>query len=357
MTPREKQIIELLKINPTISQQEIAQELNITRSGVSSHINNLFNQGFILGRGYILREEEYIAIVGGCNMDIIGYSFDSLKNRDSNPGIIKYSSGGVARNICENIARLEVNTTFLSVLGEDDAGKKIYDELNSLNVDTSKMLMSKGVTPHYLAVLDDNKDMTVAISDMELLKKLDKEYILKNKIILENAKFVVLDTNLDIETLDFIYKNVNAKYLIDGVSTKKVLKLKNILDKIHFLKVNIYEAIALAECDNNDNFDIEEIGKILINKGLNSIVITLGEKGAYYFDKDNIIFKKAKPLKVVNASGAGDAFMAGYIYGIFNDYDINKRLDIAQAMSRIALKSDSSSSDEINLKNLEDELK
>ena len=125
MTPREKEIINLLKKNPGISQQEIADELKITRSGVSTHINNLMTSGYILGRGYILREDSYVAVLGGCNMDITGYSFDNLKGRDSNPGKIEYSSGGVGRNICENLARLDVNTTFLSVLGKDDAGKNI----------------------------------------------------------------------------------------------------------------------------------------------------------------------------------------------------------------------------------------
>lgn len=352
MTPREKEIIDLLKANPTISQQEIAEKLNITRSGVSAHINNLFNQGFIIGRGYILREDDYIAVVGGCNMDIVGSSFNKIKERDSNPGKITYSSGGVARNICENLSKLKINTTFLSVLGEDDAGAKIFEELNALNVDTSKILFEKGDTPHYLAVLDDEKDMRVAISDMKLLKKIDKEYILKNKTLLENAKYVVVDTNLEEEALNVLH-NIKAKFLVDGVSTVKVLKLKNILDKIYFLKVNIYEAKALAKIESEN---IEEIGKSLINRGLNSLVITAGSKGSYYFDKDNFVFKKTKPIKVVNASGAGDAFMAGYVYGLINDFDINKRLKIAEAIARIALKSESTSSDEINLKNLEDEL-
>jgi pseudouridine kinase len=353
LTPREKEIIDLIKSNPMISQQEIAEKLNITRSGVSTHINNLSNQGFIIGRGYILREDEYVAILGGCNMDIVGSSFNKLKDKDSNPGRITYSSGGVARNICENLSRLEVNTTFLSVLGEDDAGVKIFEELNALNVDTSKILFENGDTPHYLAVLDDEKDMRVAISDMELLKKIDKDYILKNKTILENAKYVVVDTNLEKETLEVIYKNVDAKLLIDGVSTVKALKLKDILDGIYFLKLNIYEAKALADVESDN---LEEIGKNLISKGLHSLVITAGEKGSYYFDKDNFIIKESRPIEVVNASGAGDAFMAGYVYGLFNEYDIKDRLSVADAMARIALKSESTSSEEINLKNLEDEL-
>jgi len=353
MTPREKEIINLLKSNPTISQQEIAKVLNITRSGVSAHINNLVSAGYILGRGYILREDNYITIIGGCNMDIIGKTYDKLIDRDSNPGKIEYSSGGVARNICENLARLGVNTTFLSVLGRDDAGKNIISELNSINVDTSKILITDGITPHYLAILDETKDMYVAVSDMELLKKLDEDYFEKNRGIIENSDFVIMDTNLEKSFIEYAVKNVKTKFLIDAVSTAKAAKLKDVLDKIYFLKVNIYEAKTLSGIESDD---IKEIGKELINKGVETLVITAGERGSYYFEKDFMTIRKSRPIEVVNASGAGDAFMAGYAYGLYNDLDIEERLKTADGAARIALKSMDSTSKDMNENNLKGEM-
>ncbi len=353
MTPREKEIINLLKKNPRISQQEIADELDITRSGVSTHINNLMTSGYILGRGYILREDSYVAVLGGSNMDITGYSFDNLKSRDSNPGKIKYSSGGVGRNICENLARLDVNTTFLSVLGKDDAGKNILDELNRINVDSSKILLADGITPHYLAILDETKDMYIAISDMDLLKNIDREYIDKNKRIIENSEFTIMDTNLQEETLDYVLKNLKGRFLIDGVSTKKVMKIKNLLDKIHFLKVNLYEAQALTGLETEN---IDRLGEYLIAKGLNSLVITAGENGAFYFEKDFKMMRKPKEVEIVNASGAGDAFMAGYAYGLYNNLDIDKRMKAAEAAARITLKSADSCSKHMNENNLKGEI-
>lgn len=353
MTPREKEIINLLKKDPKMSQQEIADELNITRSGVSTHINNLMTSGHILGRGYILRENSYVTILGGCNMDITGSTYDNLKERDSNPGRIEYSSGGVGRNICENLARLSVNTSLLSVVGRDDAGKNILDELNRINVDSSKILISEGITPHYLAILDETRDMYVAISDMDLIKKIDKDYVEKNRKIIENSEFTIMDTNLQEETIDYVLKNIKAKFLVDGVSTKKVVKIKNLLDKIYFLKVNIYEAQALSDLDSDD---IDKLGEDLINKGLTSLVITCGNKGFYYFEKDLKIFKKAENIKVLSASGAGDAFMAGYAYSLYNDFDIEKRLLSADAAARITLTSPDSCSKEMNENNLKGEI-
>ncbi|MEA4820923.1 MAG: PfkB family carbohydrate kinase, partial [Erysipelotrichales bacterium] len=57
-----------------------------------------------------------IYVIGGANIDIQGTPFEKLKYKDSNPGIISYSFGGVARNVAENLARLGDNVNFISVL-------------------------------------------------------------------------------------------------------------------------------------------------------------------------------------------------------------------------------------------------
>lgn len=349
MTPREKEIIELLKENPRISQQEIAEKLNITRSGVSTHINNLVKRGYVLGRGYILREEDYVNVIGGANMDVVGKSFKKILIKDSNPGTIHFSSGGVGRNIAEDMARLSVPINFITIIGDDFSGELILQELKELSINIDNILKVRGRTPHYLAILNEENDMEIAISDMEILKYLDENFLQSKKQIIERAKFNVLDTNLTEKSLEYLFKNIDGKYLVDGVSTKKVIKIKDYLENIYFLKVNEYEAEILSDKSGS----VENIGRDLINKGLNSLCITMGNKGSYYFSRDREIYKKAKYVEVKSASGAGDAFMAGFATGLYNDYDVNTSLDMAIAASRIVLESESTSSDNLNIKNLE----
>lgn len=353
MTPREREIMTLLRENPQISQKEIAKRLNITRSGVAAHINNLVTSGYILGRGYILREEEYITVIGGANMDIVGTTINPLVPKDSNPGKIFYSSGGVGRNIAENLARLGMHITFLSALGEDDSGRRIQQELRDLGVDTSNILFGGGMTPHYLAVMDEEHDMAVAISDMELVERVDVNYLRERKKMIESSRYTVLDTNLSLPSLEYLFTHVKSNYLVDGVSTAKVTKLSKYLNNIAFLKVNIYEAQVLAETNSHDE---KHLGEILMDKGLRSLVITAGAKGAYYFDQKRQYFLPARPIDVATASGAGDAFMAGYVYGLNENMDVEERMKFATAASRIALMSTSTSSEEFQLNNIKGEL-
>ena len=62
MTQREKQILDLIAANPMISQQELADQLNITRSSVAVHISNLLKKGYIAGKGYVLRTGSYAVV-------------------------------------------------------------------------------------------------------------------------------------------------------------------------------------------------------------------------------------------------------------------------------------------------------
>ncbi len=71
MTAREEEILALIKKNPSISQNEMADLLNISRSSVATYISALSEKGYIEGRGYILGKRKKIMVVGGANADIL----------------------------------------------------------------------------------------------------------------------------------------------------------------------------------------------------------------------------------------------------------------------------------------------
>ena len=119
MTNREQEILEILRQNPLISQNDLADQLGITRSSIGVHITNLMKKGYILGKGYIVREDAYVCVIGGSNMDIQGFPSSKLIYQDSNVGEVKISLGGVGRNIAENLVRMGAHTKLISVVGDD----------------------------------------------------------------------------------------------------------------------------------------------------------------------------------------------------------------------------------------------
>ena len=125
MTQRERQILRWIEEDPMISQQELADKAGITRSSAAVHISNLMKKGHIAGRGYIVRTAPYAVVAGGVNMDIGGRSCEGLIPRDSNPGQVRMSLGGVGRNIAHNLALLGVEVRLLTAFGDDVSAQKL----------------------------------------------------------------------------------------------------------------------------------------------------------------------------------------------------------------------------------------
>ena len=117
MTQREQQILDWITEDPMISQEALAERAGITRSSVAVHISNLMKKGHIVGRGYILPAGGYVVVAGAVNVDIGGQSAGPLVGRDSNPGKVTVSMGGVGRNIAHNLRLLGVKVSLLTALG------------------------------------------------------------------------------------------------------------------------------------------------------------------------------------------------------------------------------------------------
>ena len=341
MTPREKEILELIKINPQISQEEIGKRLHITRSSVAVHINHLMNKGYILGRGYLLKNDPYIAILGGASVDLRGIPEDKLLLEESNPGQFLKAPGGVGRNIGHNLGLLGYPTTMITLLANDRLGQWLMEKGEEVRLSFQhSFIVEGGQTPTYLEILDESGEMVAAISDMKLLDDFRPEYVEKKREVLEHAELVIVDTNLPKETLEYLFHHIHAHFLVDGVSATKVLKLNHLLPKIHTLKCNQHEAEALVGKTFESEEDMKEGLTHLVQKGLTQVVVTCGKKGAYGYDGKTIIHRKAEEVQAKNATGAGDAFTAGFAYGMVKGWDLGQCLGFATGTSLVALESE-----------------
>ena len=140
ITERERQILRWIEDNPLISQQELAARAGIARSSVAVHISNLMKKGFIQGKGYLLQKNPYIVVVGGANMDISGRPDAPLVAQDSNPGKVRLSPGGVARNIAHNLALLGEDVKLITAFGDDPHANQLAEGCRRLGIDVNDTL-------------------------------------------------------------------------------------------------------------------------------------------------------------------------------------------------------------------------
>jgi pseudouridine kinase len=339
LTNREQEILKLISGNPMISQKELAEKLGITRSSAAVHIANLMKKGHILGKGYILREDRYACVVGGANVDIQGSPTGRLIPGDSNIGTVKISLGGVGRNIAENLTRLGVDTKLISVVGDDAHGQRILEEARLVGLDMRDTLVLPGAASSvYLCILDEKKDMAVAINSMEICDRMTADFIRSKKHVIENAAVCILDTNMPAEVLTYILNTCkDTVFFLDPVSSVKALKVRELIGRFHTIKPNRLEAEVLSGVAIHDEADLHKAAAVLHGKGVSQVVISLGSDGVFCSTPSQGFRIKAPDIRVVNATGAGDAFLAALAFGYLQDLDIKESAFLASAAAAIAL--------------------
>jgi len=287
-----------------------------------------------------------VVVVGAANLDIIGFSDNSLIPRDSNPGRVRFFPGGVGRNIAENLSRLNVPTSLITAVGGGFDGQYIEDSCKDSGICTSHILhMENTAVSAYLAILNPEGDMVMAISDTNSAASITPSMLRERKSLLNSAALIVADANIPGDSLQYLASTHRKKPLIvDPVSVSKAKKLKPILKSIHTLKMNRLEASALVGRQLKSTEDLRYAGIFFSEHGVKNIFITLGEDGVY--GKNSMNFKEEGIYRSditvpVNATGAGDAFTAGIVYAVLAEFPIESAFAHASAAARIALSCES----------------
>ena len=164
MSSSKDQLLALVESNPFISQQELADQLGLSRSAVAGHLAQLTKEGRILGRAYVLPQRQPIVCIGGTNLDRKLRGLGPLRMGSSNPATQHETAGGVARNIAENLARLGLPVHLLTAVGRDAAGQSLLAQLQALGVDCAGSLQAvDAATGSYTAVLDPQGELVLAL--------------------------------------------------------------------------------------------------------------------------------------------------------------------------------------------------
>ena len=344
MTKQESKILEIIKNNPTIEQAEIASLLNISRSTVAVHISSLIKQGYIAGKGYILGDDNdnYVLGIGAANVDIYGKSTIKIKTHYDHPANINSNVGGVTKNILTNLSKLGASTKLMTALGDDSYKDIILKNCEMNNIDTKDCLIVKGKSSSvFMQIQDENNDMYLALCDMSALESITPTYLNSKSNTILNSKLIVFDPSLSDDSIKALIKLCRSKVDLyaDPVSDNYALKMKEYVPQLTCIKPNRTELENLSDTKIKDDSDLVKACTKLLGKGLKKIYVSLSKDGLLYMDRDgNKIKKKLKPVKnMVNASGAGDALMAGIIYGELNSLDIHSTIDYGLAAGIAAI--------------------
>lgn len=291
------------------------------------------------------RRNGYVVVVGGANTDIAGFTERPLVERDSNPGHVRVSAGGVGRNIAENLARLGVPTSLVAAFGEGHDARALVEACRGAGVDVVEVPAPGVPASRYLAILDDAGDLALAVNDMRATESLTPDALDAHAGLLSGAAAIVLDANLAAETLASLAERFgDVPLVLDSVSVPKVSRARSILGGLWAVKANLAEARALSGEDTAGPLDA---ARGCVRAGVARAFVTAGADGVVWVTPEGEGSFVPPPLDVVNATGAGDAFTAGLVYALLASYDARRAVRFASAMSRLALASEQTVSPEV----------
>ncbi|MGI5888442.1 MAG: PfkB family carbohydrate kinase [Oscillospiraceae bacterium] len=296
---------------------------------------------------------------GAANFDINCVEKEPpLVMKDSNLVGMLTSSGGVTRNIIENLARLGVKAAMLTAYGDDAYGDRIRKDGEAAGIDLSRVKLCRGcISSCYVSVQDADGDMALGLADMSVLSNLDNAYFDSYKGEVSRAKAAVCDPSLPLPLLEhYIFDTAaGCPVFLDPVSTNFARQCVPLLKGVDTFKPNIMELETVTGISASTDEGLEEACRKAISLGVRRVVVSRGKKGCFMMDNTGkIIKRKFKPVeKMVNATGAGDSFMAGLIYGFINGFDDDKSLDYALAMGIIAVLSEHTIDPGLNVEKVE----
>jgi len=347
------QLLALVEANPFIGQQELADQLGLSRSAVAGHLAQLTRDGRILGRAYVLPQRQPIVCMGGANVDRKLRAIAPLHMGSSNPARQHESAGGVARNIAENLARLGLPVHLLTAVGRDAAGQSLLDQLQALGVDSAGSLQAPDeATGSYTAVLDPQGDLVLALAHMALTERLDAAFLRQTAPRRAAASLVVADLNLPRDTLDGLRAEArlrDQRLLLVAVSEPKMSRLGTDLRGVSLLVLNRGELQALVGRDLPDEDALAQAWRELRDAGLQQLVISDGARGVWFSDGDALAVLPAPaldPAAIREVTGAGDAMTAGIAAGLHRDpEDLRGACALGLRLAALTLQSDATVSE------------
>jgi len=250
------------------------------------------------------------AVIGGMNFDVVGISEKTLMMRDSNIGKIRFSAGGVGRNIAEQLARQGAETTLFTCVSDDFAGQMLKNDAKIKNIDLSHAKQSTSNASVYLSIHEPGGDMALAINDMSLIKEITPEYLESVLPEIRNADVIVVDANLSPESLGFIFDHVDLPIAADPVSCAKIERLRPHFHRLSAFKPNALEAMYITGAQN-----AQDAAKMLVKMGVKRVVVSMGDAGCVYADENEIGAILPEKVYTCQANGAGDAMCAGLTLG------------------------------------------
>ncbi len=283
-----------------------------------------------------------VIVLGAASVDIKGRAQAGLRALTSNPGDVRLGVGGGARNVAENLARLGVDTTLMTVVGDDPIGQAILDYTVAAGVNIAPTLIAtEAHTGAYLTLADAEGRILFALDDMDALAELVPDCIVAYEPLFYAADMIFVDANLPEATLAAVVdlsREQGIPLCADPTSAILAPRLAPLLGDIDILVLNAAEAQVYCPREVGGREAAIGMARAVVQCGVGTAVVTLGAEGVAFATSDESGWIPAFPLdEVVDTTGAGAALTAGVMFGLLNNVPLDEAVRLGASAAALTL--------------------
>jgi pseudouridine kinase len=287
-----------------------------------------------------------VVVIGGANVDIKGQTNGPAIAGTSNPGKVTITAGGVGRNIAHNLALLGLDVSLVAMVGDDANAEVIATATREAGVDVSLLQRTSGASGTYLAMLDQNGELISAINAMACADRMTVAMLERMAPELRAADFLVADCNIPEACLGWVAQFASRegiRLLIEPVSVPKSTKLIKLAGlRAYAVTPNRDQAEAIG-----GSRDWAVAARAIHHMGFENVIIHAGAEGAYLSVNGNALIhiETAGSGALCDVTGAGDAAVAGLVWGLVKGCDLRESAYFGQRAAAIKLRSTQSVAD------------
>ena len=284
-----------------------------------------------------------IAVIGTVFVDYKGFANESYKPLGRNLGRVEVVPGGVARNVAVNLKHLHIDTWFLGTINKDGSGDILKEKMNSYGIRLDYLqTVPCGGTGMWLVLLDHNGDLLGSVSHMPDYEVMEAAIIPQLPNVFSNVAGIAFEIDLSDKIAYAVLseaKKQNCKVYVLPGNFSVIGKNYDMFQDIECFICNETEAGLLfgKEISNKDDLIFEM--KCFADKyKLNNFVVTLGDKGSVFIDeKRQSGFQPIYETKVIDSTGAGDAFFSASVAALINGKSLKDAVQLGAKIASLVI--------------------
>ncbi len=258
---------------------------------------------------------------GALNVDKL-YNVNKISCEDEEAYITNFKifCGGSAANTIIGLSKLGMDTGFIGKISDDHDGNLLLKNLQKEGVDTEGIIVSQGRSGNVLGFVDENGQRALyvdpGVNDLIKFNEVKLDY-LENSKVLHLTSFVGDSIKAQENIINEISEDIIISLDPGRIYAERGIQyLKNILNRTDIILINEEE---LKHLIGHKYKTCKEGAEVLLKYNIDTVVIKRGDKGSYITDGSDSHFIEPFDVKCIDTTGAGDAFNAGFLYGLLNN--------------------------------------